>query len=201
MPRIVRPSSVGSAGASPSVARAKVGATTHYQIPGVVINAVTVEAPSNNVLYFHTITVSKGVTCDQIACEVTTAQAANFRIGLYACDLDGQPSGAPLMDSGSISAAATGVKTYTPAAAVVLGPGNYLTAFVTDGSTLQLRAMRGSSFAGGALLASTLGANPNFRKRVVFNYAALPTGTTWDTLVASQGGEHYYVVLRLSAVT
>lgn len=110
--------------------------------------------------------VQKQISIQQLAIEVTTAGAAGSvgRLGLYA----GDPStclatGLPLYDSGSIAMNTTGVKTVTPASALVLPAGLYFFAFShNSASAFQLRSLSANAFpsvigkttAGGSLQGS-----------------------------------------------
>jgi hypothetical protein len=165
------------------VARPKGGGTTYIGVPGETFLGTFVTTNwwgANNDIYFP-FSVAKAILVDTLYIEVTGAVAgSNFRIGIYAADADFQPVGAPLMDSGNISGASTGVKTYTPGSPVTLAAGNYLTVYNVSANNLTLRmydaplrvflpTLGGSNFG---LIAMSVGRT----------YAAFPTpGTPWTT--------------------
>lgn len=184
-----------------SVGRAKDNsAVTAYTIPGLSITTTGSFTDAVNTDYYGRVWLEKAAICDQLAFEVTTLTGgANIRVGLYRADQDWQPLGAPLADSGDISAGSTGVKTYTPSPAIYLARGRYLTALNTSAGGPQVRAFRGAFRA--AMLDTTLGTSPSWsRLSVSRSYAAFPTpGTKWDNPGPLQATEDNFVVLRLSA--
>jgi hypothetical protein len=87
---------------------------------------------------------------DQIAVEVTTAGAAgsNLRFGIYNGDTTTVVPTTLVVDSGDISAATIGVKTFTPGTAITLTPGLYFTAFSTSSATVVgVRSLTTTNFA------------------------------------------------------
>jgi hypothetical protein len=78
------------------------------------------------------LVVAGSFSADKLACRVTTAEAVNVRVLLYASDADGTP--ATLVASGTGSASATGVLTVA-FSAVDLAPGVYWGAIRTDGGS------------------------------------------------------------------
>ena len=130
----------------------------------------------------------------------TTLEAAkNFRIGLYAADTDWQPIGAPLLDSGDISAASTGVKTYTPATPVFLARGRYVSVLATDATgTAVWRVAIG--YVPGAAFGTGLGSTAALSElRATRTYAAFPTpGQQWSVSAnGNANGNHYAVFFRV----
>lgn len=80
----------------------------------------------------------KTVTLSSLTVEVTTLQAAkNLRLGIYAASTTtGEPTGAALVDSGNISTASAGVKTFSTSQVLQAGT-LYWLAFNTDADTAQ----------------------------------------------------------------
>lgn len=119
----------------------------------------------------------RGATLSRIAAEVTTLLAAsNIRLGLYSNkSLTSMYPNTMLEDSGNLSSATTGVKTYTTNRILTPGYVYWMTINVSSSSTLALRtvAVAGvSSWLGmptagttalntGITVASTFGANPS----------------------------------------
>lgn len=179
------------------------GATNYYYLPGVPVNGIaTWTFDGSGVIMYYPHYLEAPVVLDQVAAEVTTLSAAtNFRIGLYVSDARWQPVGAPLFDSGSLSSATTGVKTFTPAAPISLARGRYLMAVQADNGAAALRAFSASTVPSAYL--STLGGTPAIQEiSVNGTYGALPTpGTPWNTV--NNGGTgtpfKYLVVWRTSS--
>lgn len=140
--------------------------------------ALTTGAMTLNTLWaMPFVAPARGGVLDRIACEVTTLVAAqNLRIGLYENKADYRDvyPGALLADSGNISMATTGIKSFGLTQALV--PGRiYWVALVTSESTTQ--RMRGlavggvSHFLGMADTATSL---LNLGINVAFTFGALP---------------------------
>lgn len=127
--------------------------TNYYVLPGVAFTNGAASGAygfnTNNDTYFPHYTWTPLVV-DQLAAEVVTLHAANnFRMGVYLADKDMQPMGGPLADSGDISTATTGVKTYTPGTPFVIPRGPFLTVINTTSGTLAMRAMRATGLMNG----------------------------------------------------
>lgn len=177
------------------------GGTIYNSLPGVASISTTSAAQTINVDVYAPLFVETPIIVDQLVAEVATSGGAgNFRMGLYNADTDWQPySGqAPLADSGSTSAATTGVKTYTPGTPLFLPRGRYLTVFAVDNATPTYTIVRGACQGAAAL--DTLGGNVFVGKlNIGRTYAAFPTpGTKWDGVSSSSVGLLYYVFLRVS---
>jgi hypothetical protein len=164
------------------------GGATQYGVPGAVFNGVGTSALEINKARYTPFIVSRPVTITAFQFEVTStpASAANVRVGIYRADLEGQPSGAPVYDSGSVAVANgfTGLKT-TTGLSVKLKPGTYLVVMNCD-VALTVRTIVAPAF----YLAAALGGAPMVRRfDVVQSYAAFPTpGTKWDTVITSSTG-------------
>lgn len=105
--------------------------------------AQTTGAIVANRLYAMPFVVPKRVWIDGLAFNVTTAGTGNARIGLYESDGRGY-AGKLIADSGNISIASTGVKTYLPSGGILLTPGLKFLAIVSNGTpTLRCHAVGG----------------------------------------------------------
>lgn len=167
-------------------------------IPGVAPVSLGSTTVAANIDHYAMVVVDTPIIVDQIACEVTTGVAANFRIGVYSANLDLQPIGAPLADSGNIDATSPGVKTYTPGTPIYMRRGRYLSVVNTASSSIGLRFYQGHVPSG--YIDSTLGNAPWFDSlRIARAYAAFPTpGSAWTT----EGGAkatppNHYVFYRV----
>jgi hypothetical protein len=168
--------------------RPKGSGTTYYVLPGAGINFPSTTTLTVNTDFYTPVWVATSIVVDQIAGEVTTLVAGqNLRFGLYAADVDLQPTGAPLIDSGDISTASTGVKTYTPGTPVTLPAGRYLQVVTTSASGCAIRYWR----LGGAA-DTILGGNMITTLSVGRTYAAFPTpGTAWTTANSAATGGYF----------
>lgn len=112
-------------------ARSHNGSIQDAVIPGVVVVSVSAQPLVVNRDEFAPWRIYSPIKIDQLLSEVTVTGGTNFRMGLYAANEKWQP-GKLLIDSGNLSSASTGVKTYTTA--VILPPGRYLSVINSDGS-------------------------------------------------------------------
>ena len=102
---------------------------------------------------------------------VVTAESGKIaRVGLYGCDVDGQPT-TLVSDFGSVSVATTGTKTYSAGLSVKPGVGVYMLALYTDGSSGEFRWWNAASRAVADITAGT----NNYLRRT---YAANATDYT-----------------------
>lgn len=144
--------------------------------------ALTTGAGTVNVLRAIPFVVSKTMTIDQMAINVTTVGAGGAgtaRVGIYADDGNSYP-GALVVDAGTAVTTATGVKTFTTGLPVTIDPGLYWLAYVHGNSTTAptMRAFAVASLTPVLGYASTLPANAQFGWSVAFTYAALPATFT-----------------------
>jgi hypothetical protein len=73
---------------------------------------------------------------------VTGVASSTFYLGVYASGTNGWPSGAPLINSGSLSGAAGGDQTYTPGSSLAMAKGTqYWLAFMTGATAPNVRQM------------------------------------------------------------
>lgn len=174
------------------------GGTTYYTVPGVMFGSagqlLTLLA---NTDYYATFFVSTPIVVDQLAFEVTSlAAGSNARIGLYPSDDDFQPAAnaAPITDSGDISVASTGLKTFTPGTPIFLHRGTYQTVLNSNGAPV-VRAYSMSQ-----TIDLTAGDLKVVRPHVARTYAAFPTpGTRWTAIASVANAGNYPVWLRISA--
>jgi len=178
--------------------RAKGAGVTYYMVPGISFVATTTPAFIQHRDIYAPFFVDTPLVIDQAAIDVTVNQTGNARLGLYLADADWQPVGAPLLDSGDISTATTGVKTYTPGTPLYLPRGRYLSVVNTDAATpATVNGWRGAIVT---TVSTTAFGNCVFRLSVGRTYAAFPSpGTAWDTIaVAATVGIAHYVLYRVS---
>lgn len=178
------------------IGRAKRSGTTHYCIPGLQVNGQTTFSLTSGTDQYFPWRNETPIVIDQLACEVTAAAGTNFRIGFYVADADWQPIRGPLADSGNLSSASTGVKTYTPATPIYVPRGRYLSIINADAGP-TFRAWRGGLTA----IYSSLGANGTvIDMEVTRAYAAFPTpGTAWTIENIGAGGFTHPIVYRVLA--
>ena len=181
------------------------GGAQNYAIPGTTVGGVAnAQALGANVIWYIPFTVEFPIAVDRLACNVTTLFAgSNIRMGIYAASRAWQPSGAALIDTGSISSATTGAKVATVSA--TLQPGRYLTALVCDSGTVAVRLGTVSSRVPTEISAAAFGSTANVLvggRRASFTYAALPTsGPAWTTETDGSGSSgEPIVVMRWSYV-
>jgi hypothetical protein len=176
--------------------RAKRSGETYIGVPGASLSASSTATVTANRDYYAFLYVKTPIVVDQLISEVTTLVAAsNFRIGMYRADRDWQPVGVPLADSGNLSSATTGVKTYTPATPLYLAAGRYLSVINSDASP-AVRVFRGipetpidAALGGSSFLSSVY---------VSRAYAAFPSpGTAWDTDLLAASAMQHYVLYRV----
>jgi hypothetical protein len=179
--------------------RPKGGGVTYYTQPGVaLIGSANTYALVSDTDFYTPYFVDTPLVVDQIAFHVTaTGTATTARIGLYAADTDWQPKGAPLADSGAVSVAGTGLKTYTPGTPIFAARGRYLGVMAANG-TVTVRCQLGAPL--GAALSTSDTSVFATALQVVRSYAAFPTpGTAWDTEVDGAGiGKQNFIFWRVS---
>jgi hypothetical protein len=177
--------------------RAKRAAETYYCVPGcLLISAGTGGIDANADFYAPWFTPTP-IVIDQLAAEVETLFAgSNFRIGFYKASTDWQPVGAPLADSGNLSSATTGVKTYTPATPIFVPRGRYLSVLNADSANPVFRILRGAPVSA---VQTTIGTSAFLAQmEVLRSYAAFPTpGTAWDLEIAGSTPSNHFVVYRV----
>lgn len=178
--------------------RPKRSGETYYCVPGVGwVDSGSVGGVAGADFYEPWYTPTP-LVIDQLASEVTTALAAtNFRIGFYHADGDWQPIGPPLADSGNLSSASTGVKTYTPGTPIYVPRGRYLSVRNCDSATPFFRTYRGILANQG--LDSALGTSGILNFRVTRAYAAFPTpGTAWTVEDNTSSAAWFHVFYRIT---
>jgi hypothetical protein len=168
----------------------------YYSVPGANFVSTAAAALAANVVYYHAWYTPSPIVIDQMAAEVTTLAGTNFRIGFYAADTDWQPLGAPLADSGNLSSASAGVKTYTPGTPIRVTEGRYVSAITCDGAP-SLRGFRSSWLQP---LDSGLGASPFMAyMQVTRAYAAFPTpAVLWTSVSWGTTPFLHYVAYRVT---
>jgi hypothetical protein len=161
-----------------------------FMLPGVywtsLANAVALTA--NRIWYVPFMIRSGSLAVDRIHAEVTTNVASsNIRLGVYAADINWQPTGAALID-GTASSATTGSKAITVSA--TLNAGRFLACIVSD-AAVSVRA--GSAITGwGSDHGGTATTSPTSAQVITGRYvnltypASLPnSGPAWTTTTAT----------------
>jgi hypothetical protein len=186
-------------GAAQAVAqgRAKIGATTYYSIPGVVVTAIATTTVAQDTIRYTPILIPTTVTLDQLAIEVSTASGtggSTARMGLYNADTDWQPT-TLVVDGGTVATDSTGVK--TASISQQLSPGRYLLA-INASVNVACRAFR--SGIPGNTLADSLGGSAFLSNlRVASAYAAFAgTGVVANAASSSSTPMEYVIVCRTS---
>jgi hypothetical protein len=180
-----------------------VGASTwnsvqNYSTPGVMWDALAnAFALTANTIRYTPFRIPDGTTLavDRIWFEVTTLQAgSNARVGVWAADINWQPTGAPLIDA-TTTTATTGAKNITVSA--TLPAGRYIAGIVSD-ANISCRAgiarvSWGSDHSGTAVAAG--GSSQMItNRRVTLTYpGTMPTpGPAWtatDTSATNTAGD------------
>lgn len=121
-----------------------------WYVPSDNTNTLTATNHSTPSVFLVPMPVHKTMIIDQIAVEVTTAGAvgSTLRFGIYNGDATTVVPTTLVVDSGDISAASIGVKTFTPGSPITLTPGLYFTAFSTSSaSVVGVRSLTTTNFA------------------------------------------------------
>ena len=173
--------------------------TTRFVVPGCVFRGNSVTNFSANTIIYTPLYTQVPLVIDQLQAKIDTSGSDNFRMGFYAADpFNGQPVGPALADSGSISKATAGVKTYTPATPIYVPPGLYLSAincdvqaglfqyhyggFQTTFPLTSLNTNAGAWFSG----SQTYGAFPN-------------PGTQWTGMSTSSQYSIHFIIYRVKS--
>lgn len=181
--------------------RLKASGVAHPSIPGAQWQSNATQAIVANQVRYNGFIVDTPITIDQLVAEITATGAATLlRMGIYAADLDWQPTGAPVVDGGTVSAAAAVAVAIS--VNVQLAPGRYLTALNADGAC-TLRSWRGDGTRGGWGIAPALGAgSQNTIVTAAQTFGALPTpGTVFVTagVTAGNTAPTHVMLIRTSA--
>ena len=172
-----------------------------WYVPSDNTNTLTATNHSTPSVFLVPFPVHKTLVIDQIAVEVTSAGAAgsNLRFGIYNGDATTVVPTTLVVDSGDISAATIGVKTFTPGTAITLTPGLYFTAFSTSSATAHgIRSLTTTNFAQVIGLASaggtSLGTYINGTRAA---YGALPANASSLTALNPTIGNIYALFHRI----
>jgi hypothetical protein len=181
--------------------RLKASGTAHPGLPGCEWQANSTQAIIANQVRYNGFIVDTPITIDQLVCEISaTGTATLLRMAIYAADTDWQPTGAPVVDGGTVSAASAVALSAT--VSTVLQPGRYLTAINADG-TATLRSWRGDGTRGGWGIAPALGAgSQNTIVTATQTFGAFPTpGTAFVSggVVAGNTAPTHVMLVRISA--
>lgn len=111
--------------------------TTVYGLPGTKFNSAGASFGANaNTIYYAPFYPTVDAVISALAMNILSGVAGNIYFAIYAANTDGNPTGAPLYDSGSIAVATsfTGYKTKTGLSIAVTGGSKYVTAFNCSGT-------------------------------------------------------------------
>ena len=181
------------------VGRPDAAALDFYYVPGVTFTGASAAATilTADQDWYAPFYCDTPTVIDRLAFNCTALVAAtNARVGIYAATVNWQPIGGPLLDSGDISTATTGIKTYDPSTPLYLPRGRYLTVINSNGAPSIFRYP-------GALInngpQSSFGAS-GFAARytVTRTYAAFPNpGTAWTAVDSGSDPCRYPVLMRV----
>ena len=115
-----------------------------YMMPGVPA-VTTASALAANTIYFVAFPIYSPMTIKALGARINTASAGgNLQLAIYA-SLNGQPNGAPLASTSSISTTSAGNVSATLGSPVTLNPGVYWAAVTADNSTVAMQGVNGAS--------------------------------------------------------
>ena len=175
-----------------------------WYLPSDNATALTATNHTTPSVFFVPFVVEKSTVFSAMAVEVTSAGAggSNLTFGIYngdgsTCEPTTLIAGT---DSGLISAASTGVKTFTFSSPVTLPPGLYFTAFSTgSGTAHQMRSLSTNSFATVIGQASAGGANQGtYINGTRASFGALPANANTLTALNATVGVIYGAWLRVN---
>jgi hypothetical protein len=163
------------------------GNTKYYGIPSVNVTTVNVGIASvANVMYYSPIQVLSPIQINEVIINVTAANAANARVGIYTADSDWQPIDLKF-DSGNIDTSSTGFKTITGFTSN-LTAGYHVIALISDG-TPTLEHLRGFPITGSPMSSIFRYLNqPN----VSTTYDMASTGVKWSGVQTNAGAAMPY---------
>jgi hypothetical protein len=155
------------------------GSTLNRWYTAPIINAslTTVNPGGPTVITAIPFIVSKAITIDQMAIEVTTlGTTSNSRVGIYTDDGNGYPA-TRLVDAGEIATTTTGVKTFTTGLPLTLSTaGLYWLAHANNGTGQNNRAVSSANLINVMGFLNSIGtANGGNGWQANFTYGALPT--------------------------
>jgi hypothetical protein len=121
---------------------------TGLLIPGFSIYSLVASTTSHGggFLWYEPFLVSRAISIDQAAIEVTTVGTSNLRMGCYATSFAAPftPTGGPLFDSGDVANNSLGIKTYSLPSPVTLSPGWYASAYMVNDTNMRARVLQGT---------------------------------------------------------
>lgn len=179
--------------------RAKAGATTYPNVPGVSWTGNAADAIAAGVTYYFPMVVHDPCTLDELWIEVTSAGGAGTRarLAVYNADVDMQPTTLLVGPSTELAVDSTGIKKLT-GLATAAPAGRYLLALRSDG-TPTLRKYRGV-LADLGLHPDLAATGPIITLNVTEAYGVWAAdGTNWDTASGDGGAFFWRVFCVLSA--
>ena len=173
-------------------------AGVYASLPGVTPSAAAQTSTGmNGPIWYTRFYCAAPIVVVSTQLEVTTLEAAtNMRMAIYSADTSWQPTKLWL-DSGDVSSATTGVKTYTPGTPILLPRGRYLTGFQSSGSVAGVRCIPTTVAHAGILITAAMGASLSGTPRVTFTYGAFTDpGTAWTGVTTSSSGGLAFVFIN-----
>lgn len=187
--------------------RPKNATVTYHCLPGVAItgfSASGVPPAAANTDHYQPFLLDRTMEFDSVDLRLTDdpVDGNNLRVGIYAADINWQPEGNPLADSGDISTDLIGVKSYDfGGSPLALPAGRYLLVFnITTASSVAFATWDGNVPGASALDIASGGWNRLWT--VARTYAAFPSpGTHWTATgnSATNPTMRYYSILRSSS--
>ena len=172
------------------------GGAVQFGIPNTNFNSVGTSTLVANEVRYVPFTTLADITITALQLEITSgpAGAGNLVVGIYRADLEMQPTGTKMYDSGNIAVAnaEVGLKTLT-ALTIALTAGTYLVAINTS-IAMSLRTLSSPTIVAGA----GMGANALVQRvSVAQTFGVLPnTGTLWTATSTSGGGQTNSVIFQ-----
>lgn len=174
------------------------GANLYACLPGFVTAAASQSSTGmNGPIWYTRFYCEAPILVPSTLIEVSASQAATtMRGAIYVANMDWQPTKL-LLDTGDLSSATTGVKTYTPTNPLYLPRGRYLTGFQSSGTTSGVRSVVGTLATGGPLVQQGMGAATFGTPTVTFTYGAFTDpGTAWTGVVSNGNGSLAFMFLN-----
>jgi hypothetical protein len=173
-----------------------------YNLPGVQLFQTASVFPTAGHTYYLPFYCLSESRLERFEIEVMTAGAVGSlaRWGIFRATQNWQPDDLRHDNTTTIAVDTIGVKQQTPTTnPIILPPGRYMAAFVTDAVGLELRSVRGG--IPGAGLHFNLGANP-FIVQMAYQVVTLPTaafpaqGNDWAAAIVGATPMDYFMFFR-----
>jgi len=152
----------GGGGSAAQATPFVIPSANRYRSNMVTAGSYTTLSMTANRIYFSPIIFPMTWSCVAIGSYVTTAgSGASGRVGVYASDSDGYPTGSPLVATGDYNASTTGLKEDTSATYTFTAGTQYWLATTVD-ATFTLRAIPRASMYEMDIVPLSAGGNVGF---------------------------------------